>query len=574
VSYTTRLILGTVLVLLVTLVVLVAGVERSVRRELESDLRATLERQARLVADALGADPAAWPAEARALAAAAQARVSVIDTAGRVLADSEVADESLAALQNHADRPEVRAALRDGAGWSSRVSQTVGARLLYVAVRGGPGVVRLAVRPGQVTPIVRSAQRPVLLGAGLALLLGVALAVVAGRRLVRPLADAAEAARTIAGGRAPAFPWSGIPDVDRLVVDLRDMHRQLSERYDALRRKQTETAAIVDAMVEGVLSCDGRGRIVTANPAARRLLGYGEHDPVPELPLLFRSREAREMVASALAGDQLPEREISIGDRICLLTARPVATGGAVVVLHDLTRLRRLETVRRDFVANVSHELKTPLTAISGYAETLLGDDIDPATARRFAETILGNARRMQRLVDDQLDLSRIESGHWVPHPARLAVEAACRDAWALAEPRRGPAARFAVELAPDATHVRADPDGLRQVLRNLFENAVRHTPPDGSITVRAVADGAGIRLSVADTGSGIGSEHLPRIFERFYRVDAGRSREQGGTGLGLAIVRHLVDAHGGRVWAESELGRGTTVHCWFPSEPSVVTHS
>lgn len=572
-SYTTRLILGTVLVLLVSLAAVVIGVDRAVRRELEAEVRLALEREARLVSDAVGPDSLEWGARVRALARSGEVRVSVIDSTGRLRADSDVAEESLASVANHADRPEVRGALATGTGWSVRVSETVGARLMYAAVRGGPGVVRVARRADRMNRVARSALEPVLAAGLLALVLGVGLAILAGRRLARPLADAAAAARAIAGGSPPSFPWSGVRDVDRLVLDLRDMHRQLTDRYEALRQKQSETAAIVDAMIEGVLSSDARGRIVTANPAALRLLGYGPTDRLPELPLLFRSREARQIVTTALAGEQVAERELEIGDRICLLNARPLATGGAVVVLHDLTRLKRLETVRRDFVANVSHELKTPLTAISGYAETLLSDPVDPEMARRFVETILANARRMQRLVDDQLDLSRIESGHWTPRPERLDPVAACREAWALVQPKRGPVAQLLVESDPGASELVADPDGLRQILRNLFENAIRHTSPEGFITVRTFRDGEGIRLSVSDTGGGIASEHLPRIFERFYRVDAGRSREQGGTGLGLAIVRHLLEAHGGRVWAESELGRGTTIHCWFPSaEPSVVT--
>ena len=252
-----------------------------------------------------------------------------------------------------------------------------------------------------------------------------------------------------------------------------------------------------------------------------------------------------------------------MGDRTYLLNARPLPAGGTVVVIHDLTRLKRLETVRRDFVANASHELKTPLTAISGYAETLLADQTDPAITRQFLETILANARRMQRLVDDQLDLSRIESGGWLPTREHVAIEPAAREAWGLlvgAGPAR-PA--LVVTLDPIANFVTADPDALRQVLGNLLENAARYAP-SGTVTVSARAEPGFTRISISDTGTGITSEHLPRIFERFYRVDPGRSREQGGTGLGLAIVKHLVEGHGGRVEAESELGRGTTIHTWW----------
>jgi signal transduction histidine kinase len=261
----------------------------------------------------------------------------------------------------------------------------------------------------------------------------------------------------------------------------------------------------------------------------------------------------------------VPDREVDLDERTCLLSARPLPTGGAVVVLHDLTDLRRLETIRQDFVANVSHELKTPLTSISGYAETLLSDDVEQETRVRFLQTIRANALRMQRLVDDQLDLSRIESGTWRPSPRIVAAEAAFRDAWSTLEaPERG-VPMFRVAIKPGAESLFADPEALRQILANLYDNARRYTSLQGSITATAEPDEKGIRISIRDTGSGIGTDHLPRVFERFYRADPSRSRAEGGTGLGLAIVKHLVESHGGRVWAESTLGTGTTVSFWLP---------
>jgi signal transduction histidine kinase len=238
-----------------------------------------------------------------------------------------------------------------------------------------------------------------------------------------------------------------------------------------------------------------------------------------------------------------------------------------VLVIHDITQIRRLEAMRRDFVANVSHELKTPLTSISGYAETLLSDAPDPETTRRFLATIVANTQRMQRLVDNLLDLARLEAGHWQPEPEPLDVADVAREAWeAVSEGVRSSAVKFSVEIGPQAENIVADPDALRQILTNLLENALRYTPAGGRIICRSVVDGRGIAVSVADTGSGISPEHLPRIFERFYRSDASRSRDLGGTGLGLAIVKHLVEAHGGRVSAESRRGAGTTITCWFPA--------
>jgi two-component system, OmpR family, phosphate regulon sensor histidine kinase PhoR len=227
--------------------------------------------------------------------------------------------------------------------------------------------------------------------------------------------------------------------------------------------------------------------------------------------------------------------------------------------------VRRLETVRRDFVANVSHELKTPLTVVGGFAETLLDDNLPAEQRHRFASTILTNTRRMQRIVDDLLDLSRIESGGWTPNPSVTDVEAAAADAvLTVNEKCRAKGITIRTEVSPEAKTVYADLTALRQILSNLVDNAVRHTNA-GDIVVFSHREDGGVAIGVRDSGSGIPREALPRIFERFYRVDTARSREEGGTGLGLAIVRHLVEAHGGRVRADSTLGVGTTVEAWLP---------
>jgi two-component system phosphate regulon sensor histidine kinase PhoR len=267
-----------------------------------------------------------------------------------------------------------------------------------------------------------------------------------------------------------------------------------------------------------------------------------------------------------LQGQPVQDRQLERDGRVFLVNARPLPSGGAVLVLHDLTQVRRLEVVRRDFVANVSHELKTPLTSISGYAETLLGETADTETTHRFLGTILSNARRMQRLVDDLLDLSRIESGRWLPTRTGVDVAGVAQESWA-ALAGRADAARvgLTLDIGPGAAVVDADLDGLRQVLTNLLDNSLRYTPEGGRITCVSRRVDGGVAVSIRDNGPGITREHLPRIFERFYRADPSRSREEGGTGLGLAIVKHLVEAHGGRVSAESERGNGTTVTCWFP---------
>ena len=566
-SLARRLVLGTVIILVLTVLILLWGAERSLRRDLEGDIAQSLEREARLVQVALPADSLGWDDAVHQLSRANGHRITLVDRAGRVRADSDFPRGPLPPIENHATRPEIRAALATGgAGVATRRSETVGRLLMYLAVPGGPGVIRVAADLEQVDEIVRRAQGAVAGAALVALLVGAVLALLAARSIAQPLTDIAGAARAIAAGAAPRFPRSGISEVDALVQSLRQMHQQLGDRFSELRREQAESAALVESMVEGVIAADGRGHIVTANPAARRLLGYAGADTLPDLPALFRVKAAREVVDVVLQGSAVQDRQLEMDGRVLLVNARPLPTGGAVLVLHDLTEVRRLEAVRRDFVANVSHELKTPLTSISGYAETLLGDTADAETTHRFLGTILSNARRMQRLVDDLLDLSRIEAGRWQPNRTDVDVGAVAREAWAaLAVRAETDHVELTLELAPEAAVVHADLDALRQILTNLLDNSLRYTPPGGRITCESRRTAGGVAVSVRDNGVGITSDHLPRIFERFYRADSSRSRDEGGTGLGLAIVKHLVEAHGGRVSAASERGSGTTVTCVFP---------
>ena len=345
------------------------------------------------------------------------------------------------------------------------------------------------------------------------------------------------------------------------------LHRlaeQLGARIDALSAEDALVNATLESLNEGVLAIDARQRVIRINATGRRLLGVRDELPFP-IDHLPRERALRAALAAALHGVATNALETTIGDRILTLTARPLVGGGAVVAVFDLTALRRLELVRRDFVANVSHELKTPLTVIGGFAETLLDPDLPAARRQQFAETNRTHAQRMQRVVDDLLDLSRIESGGWVPDPAWIDVRGLVPEATAAAAavaPRRQVVLHIAVDAG--AERVYADATALRQIIGNLADNAVRHTEA-GTVTVFTEVGDRGAWIGVRDTGIGIRAEHLPRIFERFYRVDPGRSRDVGGTGLGLAIVRHLVEAHGGRVRAESTPGSGTTIAAFFP---------
>src|SRR5438067_1308802 len=538
------------------------------RRQLEAEVALELQREARVLAVLAPADSSKWPEFAALTGSRLGRRVTLIDPEGHVRGDTEFDRASLSRLQNHRDRPEVRAALdsASGVGMDQRLSASTNERQMYVAVRGGPpglAVVRVSTTLARLDAQVHGWQRAVAATGLVMLLMAALVAWLLAGLLARPLLRITAAARDIATGRAAEFPDVRVPELANHVDALRAMRHELERRFDDLRREREESRTLLESLSDGVLAADRRGTIVSINAAARRLLGYGTSEPLPPLTELFHDRQHRTLMREILAGGVVDRRELDFGDRSVVVSARPFEDGGTLLVLNDVTDVRRLETIRRDFVANVSHELKTPLTAIAGYAETLAAE-----APQRFAQVILGNARRMQRLVDDLLDLSRIESGGWQPVPQPVDVAGIARETWApFADRARDRRIDFTVTVAPrgDGAGLAADPDALRQILTNLFDNALRYTPPGGRIVVAAGPTKGGTLLTVSDNGSGITGQHLPRVFERFYRADPARSRDQGGTGLGLAIVKHLVEAHGGRVEAQSAPGQGTTIRMVFP---------
>jgi signal transduction histidine kinase len=565
-----RLLAGALIVVttLVAAIVLIAG--GRLRDRLLLEKTDELARAARMVASS-------WHAgvDADSLASVAGRalgyRVTLIDSTGVVQGDAEFAADARRRLENHATRPEVVEARVEGMGSSRRRSASAGDEELYVAVRHPSGTVRVSMTTTRLDDVVRGAQRDVLVSGVVALLGVLVLLWLFARSISQPVVELRDVAQAIAGGdlrRRPALSAPG--EIGDLATALHRMAEQLATRLTALEEDDQLMIALLESLEEGVLALDERGAVVRINERARILLNVSAPLPFGR-ELLPREFAIRAAIDQALAGDSTPSAEVALLERTVAVTSRPLPTAGAVVTLLDLTVLRRLETVRRDFVANVSHELKTPLTAVSGFAETLLDDSIPADQRRRFVETIRENASRMQRIVDDLLDLSRIESGGWRPKVAPVDVRSVVAAVFAEAGPRASAKGLHLVaDIPPDATRAHADPTAFRQVLTNLVENAVQYTKA-GGVTVQSRAYGAGIRVDVIDTGVGIAPEHLARIFERFYRVDAGRSREQGGTGLGLAIVRHLMDAHGGRVEAASVLGGGTTITVYFPTPAQSV---
>ena len=560
-----RLLAGFLFVLAVLVVLVVVSIDLRLRERLRAEARVELQREARLISGAWlpGSDADSLADVSGALAGH---RVTLVDSAGFVVGDSEFDGPALRSLQNHATRPEIAAAFDSGAGSALRASPSTGHDEIYAAVRAGSGVVRVSLTLASHAEIVRRMQRDVLGAALLAAMIAVVLAALFARSVSRPILELRDDARAIAGGdlaRRPSFTAPG--EIGELAAAFHRLAEQLTARVQALEADDALLRAVSDSLNEGVVAVDARHDVQHVNEGARRLLAVRDAIPFPA-DRLPRDRILREALAAAMSGSVTQGVETQLNDRTVALTARPLAAGGAVLALFDVTPIRRLETVRRDFVANVSHELKTPLTVVSGFAETLLDSSVSPAQREQFVQTILSNTQRMQRLVDDLLDLSRIESGGWHPLPVEVDIETMASEVLAGATSQGdSKGLQLQLEIDPQASRVYADPVALRQVLTNLVDNAVRHTTA-GSVTVfaRPAADHAVI-VGVRDTGSGIPAEHLPRVFERFYRADAARSRQEGGTGLGLAIVKHMVEAHGGRVFAESTVGSGTTVGAVLP---------
>lgn len=557
------------------------------RRWTLEQTRATVLAEARLAAQ-VAAEPLAAGTQAGQLdpmvdrlARDTEVRLTVIALDGTVLADSAASGPGLLALQSHRDRPEVQQALSGGEGVSVRRSATVAEELIYaaVAVRHEGrlvGVARVA------RPLRAIEEQAAALGRalGVSLLLGflvtAALAVLLSGPVAGPIREVMDAARRFAAGDLSARSRVRRQD------ELGELARILDQSADDLQRRLTEigrsharTGAILAAMQDGLLAVDDRGRVVLASQGLCRDLGLV--DPVGRHYLEgLRQLEASEAIEAVLRTGESRTLEVELAGlrRSFALSAAPfpAAEGrphGAVVTFHDVTSLRRLDRVRRDFVANASHELRTPLTSIRGFVEALEDGALeDPALAGRFLGKIRTHADRMATLVADLLELSRLEAGEKAPERVRLSPSSLTADvaaAFAGIAERKGIALVTRDEGAPE---VATDPERLRRVVENLLDNALKYTPDGGHVEVVTGPSGDGARVEVRDDGPGIASEHLDRIFERFYRVDKARSRELGGTGLGLSIVRHLAESLGATVSVESELGRGSCFTVRLPPEP------
>ncbi len=560
-----RLLLSSLAVIIALTATVVLILDGQLHRRIAAESKDELAREAQFVA-------AQWTPAVRPLVLAHTAgqalghRVTLIRRDGVVLGDSQFDSAGVAALQNHARRPEVVVALEGGIGTSRRRSPSEGDNEVYVAVPARLGVARVSQNTASADAIFNSALGDVVFAGAAAAAIALLLAAVFARSVSRPVIELRDVARAIADGDLSRRPSLAAPgEIGDLAAALHSVSEQLGARLKGLQADETLVSAVVESLTEGVLAVSSRRTVLRINTAARMMLGIHDQTPfsVDHIP---RERVLHSALDNALGGVAADGDAVEIAGRMIAVAARPLPDGGAVLALTDLTQTRRLETVRRDFVANVSHELRTPLTVIGGFAETLADPSLAESDRARFALLIQSNTARMQRIVDELLDLSRIESGGWVPRPVNVDVAEVAAEAIASsAEVARANEVVTEAQVPQDARWVYADRTALRQVIANLVENAVRHTA-HGSVTVFAQRDDKGYTwVGVRDSGIGIAPAHLPRIFERFYRADSARSRDSGGTGLGLAIVKHLVEAHGGQVRAESTLGRGTTVSASFP---------
>lgn len=506
-------------------------------------------------------------------------RITVILASGRVIGDSQ---EDPRAMENHADRPEFRRALSAGFGMAVRYSRTTDRNLMYVGVPieiGGrqAAVLRTAIPVDGVDEAISKVQRRIAAGSFLFVLAVGAVGFVVSRRITRPLENIRKCAEHLAEGDFQQhFPQEGCAEIRDLSTSMKKMAVELRDRIDTITDQRNRIDAILSSMTEGVIALDTRERIITMNRAAEVMLDWRGGDPLGKnIQEVARNTALHGHIANVLGRDEGSSGEIFLGDGARIVEARVTrlldSAGnriGALTVLNDISDLRRLERVRRDFVANVSHELKTPITTIKGFVETLLyGGAGNGEDTTRFLGIIERHVNRLGILIDDLLMLARIEQGtsharvEMNSHPVRELIETAVQLCASGAAQKN-----ITIEVTcPGELSFPMDPFLMEQALVNLIDNAVKYSGEKGSVRIHAAAENGMVTVSVIDRGRGIRKEHLPRLFERFYRVDKARSRDQGGTGLGLAIVKHIVQAHGGSITVESTPGEGSTFSMTIP---------
>ena len=505
-------------------------------------------------------------------------RITIIDKEGLVLGDSR---EDPGNMGSHADRSEVKEALTGKTGRSIRYSNTLRMDMMYLAIpiiRSGQiiGVTRLSLPLAEVETKIDYIHRVILAGALLAAVVALGIGLLVARKTTKPLRDMAGLARNIASGDfGGKIKVHSNDEIGKLAHAFNQMAEELKTKIQTITDDRNQMQAVLTSVIEGVVAVDGNERVILFNSAIEEMLNLDRDRVLGQFFWeVIRNSELNALLKEAMEEKRLQTKELILlfpQEKIFEVHALPIKgeedISGVVAVLHDITEIKRLEKMRTEFVANVSHELRTPITSIKGFIETLKDGAIEePENNRRFLNIIETHAERLNNLISDLLELSRIESREigMEFHPVNLreSIENVVSN-FRRAVEQKGYIVEIDIPL--DFPQVVADPEKMEQVFSNLLDNAIKFTPEKGKICIRAIDRGKNVQIEISDTGIGIPREHLPRLFERFYRVDKARSREIGGTGLGLSIVKHIIQAHGGKVGVESESDKGSKFYFILP---------
>jgi two-component system phosphate regulon sensor histidine kinase PhoR len=511
-------------------------------------------------------------------------RLTVILPDGTVVGDSQAMP---AKMENHGDRPEVRQAMAQGEGSATRFSDTLGQQMMYVAVAiskdgATKGIVRTSIAIDEVDSQLGSLQARMVVGSIIIALLVSFVCLLISRRISRPIETMRQGAERYAqGDLSHRLQPPDTIELAALAEAMNQMAGELERRMQAVINQRNESQAVLSSMVEGVVALNSEERIMDINAAGARLLKRpAEQLKARSIQEIMRSRDLHHMVQKTLADGVNTEGDVTLyqnGQQILSIHCTPLMDAGGnrmgiLLVMNDVTQLRRLENMRRDFAANVSHEIKTPLTAIQGFVETLAHGSVDQSEeAQRFLGIIQKHVRRLSTIIDDLMQLSRLEQDQETYHPKTEpssvveVIRAATQLCGSTAKKKN---IRIAIEADPKLK-LDMDSDLIEQALVNLLDNAIKYSPANSTITIGAHKNDPTAQIWIEDQGIGIAQKHLARLFERFYRVDKARSRNMGGTGLGLAIVKHIIQSHGGWVSVDSVHGKGSIFTLHLPVAPS-----
>lgn len=555
-------------VIVVSIVASVAYLDGTYKENTERELLL----QAKVYEDVIssGADVAQF---ARAEDDISGVRATIIDISGEVVLDTEA---DVSTLENHLDRPEIQQALKNGTGINIRYSDTLGKELMYVALYSGEHqlFIRVALPLEGVSVFARGFWLPLIIVIIVSFLLCLVISLLVSRKVVKPIITLKRYTQNIADGQYDKVKSLKTGDeIESLSNSLENTALVLQQNISDITEKNTRLQAVFKAVPGGILAIDNDGFVIMANPAATDMFSITSSPEGKHYLDVVKHPRLEAVIKEAFGTRNVVEKEITLQrglEEIFLQLFAVSVTNdgegyGVILLAQDVTRVRKLESMRSDFAANVSHELKTPLTVIRGFIETLKDPAISRPDFERFLDIIGLESERLSRLIDDVLLLSEIEHTPAAPSAA-IDIRGAVTEAMQLLENKaKEKGLNMSLHMCGEEVFVAADNDRIKQMVINLVDNAVKYTQPGGSVDVTVTVDGGRGVLSVKDTGIGIPKENLPRLFERFYRVDKSRSRSLGGTGLGLAIVKHIVSLLGGHITVQSEPGAGSRFDVYVP---------